>query len=264
MSTGLQFVELCPDCATRWSCALEIDGPAFEPCPVHAGEALRQAIYEQLGAAAENETVLEHSWMKLGALLVKFKAAEYWRTLGYQTFADFMLELRDKYNRGRTQLWSYLTVAEKLLPIIPAATLEEIGITKALEIKRALASGKTIPPEIIEAARKQTTTIKELRAALGAALNFSMGGQPGTWFDFNGTYLTAEEREEFRQAVKLTITLLEIAPHVPEHIQRKEIFFAWLREFIGTHAAEVYAPQAGPTESTLLLPARPDEGADES
>lgn len=23
----------CPDCAIRWSCSLEADGPEFEPCP---------------------------------------------------------------------------------------------------------------------------------------------------------------------------------------------------------------------------------------
>jgi len=25
----------CNDCAVRWSCALEMDGPKFEPCPKH-------------------------------------------------------------------------------------------------------------------------------------------------------------------------------------------------------------------------------------
>jgi hypothetical protein len=25
----------CPDCAIRWSCSLEADGPEFKPCPKH-------------------------------------------------------------------------------------------------------------------------------------------------------------------------------------------------------------------------------------
>jgi hypothetical protein len=25
----------CNDCAVRWSCSLEADGPKFEPCPIH-------------------------------------------------------------------------------------------------------------------------------------------------------------------------------------------------------------------------------------
>lgn len=28
----------CDDCAVRWSCALEADGPDFEPCPLHKVE----------------------------------------------------------------------------------------------------------------------------------------------------------------------------------------------------------------------------------
>jgi hypothetical protein len=68
--------------------------------------------------------------------------------------------------------------------------------------------------------------------------------QDGTWFDFDGCFMTPEERAEFKDTVRMTATLLELKKALPEHVQRKEIFFAWLREFRGTHETEVYGPRA--------------------
>lgn len=224
--------------------------------PVSA-ESLRAEIYTQLGAASANEIVLEQSWMRLGQLLLRFKNNEHWRKLGYPSFEQFMMELRDKYQRGKTQLWSYLTVAEKLGPILDSKTLEEIGISKALQIKRAYtkSGGKPLPPEIIEAAKLQATTIKEVRALLARAFNFEPD-EKGVWFDLDGFFVTPEEKQEFKDCVRMTIALLGIKKDVPDHIQRKEIFLTWMREFNGAHAAEVYGPQEMQnTPATLVLPA---------
>lgn len=220
-------------------------------------EILLAEIYHQLGEASANEIVLEQSWMRLGELLLKFKQGECWRPLGFTSFENFMLSLRDKYKRGKTQLWSYLTVAEKLLPSIPSDVLEEIGISKALELKRAITQngGKPIPPELIAKARLVDITIKQLRAELGKAFNFAPDDK-GTWFDLGGFFISPDERKEFVAGVKLTITLLGIKKDIPEHIQRKEIFLNWMREFAATHAPEIYGP-AEPvnTPAKLMLPA---------
>jgi|SRR6266704_162822 len=209
-----------------------------------AGQLLEQ-IYGTLNAATQHEWQLEQSWTHLGKLLLEFKNGEHWRAVGFNSFERFMMELRDKYNRGKTQLWSYLTVAETLLPTIDAATLEEIGITKALVLRRAVTqTQRPIPQEILDKAKDKATTIKELRAIVGAALHLPDMIQDGTWFDFDGCFMTPEEREEFKDTVRLTATLLELKKGLPEHVQRKEIFFAWLREFRGTHATEVYGPRA--------------------
>lgn len=205
---------------------------------------LRDAIYAELGSACETSFRLEQSWTRLGGMLATFKAKEHWRELGYQTFDDFMLELREKFNRGRTQLYSYLSVAENLLSDISAEALENIGISKALELKRAkkLLNGKTLPEEFIEAAKDPQKTNKELRALISQTIHGTVD-EKGTWFDFDGCFMTSEEREEFKEAVKVTIGVAGISKEAPEHIQRKEIFFAWLREFYGTHAAEFYGPK---------------------
>jgi hypothetical protein len=210
---------------------------------IPAGTAIIAEIYAQLQAATANELVLEQSWMRLGRLLMECKATESWRVAGFESWERFMMHLRERFKRGRTQLWSYLTVAEKLLPFYSAELLEEIGISKALELKRGIVQGggKALPQAIIDAARSQDTGIKEVRAMVAQACNLA-ADEKGSWFDFGGSFLTAEEKQEFVAAVKLTLALLSIKKDVPEHIQQKEIILSWMREFVGTHNVEVYGP----------------------
>ena len=227
---------------------------------VNVAELLRQEIYTQLGKAEVEEASLDHSWMKLGVLLAAFKAKECWRELdGYASFDEFIGELKNRYHRGRTQLYAYLSVAETLGPVIPAETLEKIGISKAMELKRAMVkSGKQLPAALVTAALEASTTIKELRGLVGEALNLTDDRTPGTWFDFDGVYFTKDEREEFKAAVILTERLLELSKDLPDHMRRKAIFTAWMQEFVGTHAAEVNGPAMTTTPAKLL----PVGGAD--
>lgn len=202
----------------------------------------RHAIYAALGTATENVVLLEASWIRLGRMLADFKTREHWRELGYTAFEQFILELRDKYNRGKTQLLMYVGVAEQLLPSISAEDLEQIGISKCAELRRALKkqNGIPLPESIIEAAKNPATKTKELRCLIGSTLNIADDREPGTWFDLQGCYFTPEERKEFVEALHVAKKHLNIAAHVPDHIQRKEIMLAFAREYFGTWAAEVY------------------------
>lgn len=226
------------------------DSPSL---PVGQAGGIIQQIYDQLNQACRDEIVLEHSWMRLGRLLAECQSAEAWRPL-FNSFDEFMLDLKQRFHRGRTQLWQYLTVARHLGPIIEADTLEEIGISKALEIKRGMKKngGKPIPQEIIEAARQQTVTAKEIRARIAQAFN-TEPDEKGTWFDLDGFFITKEEREQFVAAVHLTKVLLNLGKDVPEHVQRKAIIFAWLQEFTATHAAEINGPQQPVNTPAKLL-----------
>lgn len=217
---------------------------------------LRDTIYKELGEACGNLVKLEHGWIRLGAHLLNFQAGEHWRELGYVTFEAFMDELKVKFNRGRTQLWSYLGVAGSLLHLIPENVLEEIGISKAQELKRALKKSglKQLPTSLIEKAQKSEVTIKELRAAIGAELNVSTAPDPGAWFDLDGFYMTPEERVEWKEIVLVSRGLLNLKNDLPPHIARKEMILTWAREWFGTHAADFYGPVApkGNNEATFI------------
>jgi hypothetical protein len=226
---------------------------------VSVAAVLREEIYKQVATASTNEFALEQSWMRLGQLLATFEANECWRELGYTSFARFMMELRDRFKRGRTQLWAYFSVAKFLLPTIPAETLEAMGISKAMELKYALEkqqktnSGAVIPAEVIAAALCKQTTGKELRAMIGEAFCQKDDREPGTWYDCDGFYMTAEERKEYAACVKMTILHLGLKPEMEEHQQRKAVYMAWMQEYSGTHSAEVYGTAQPENEPPQLI-----------
>ncbi len=206
---------------------------------------LKQIIFDALDEAGDQEYALDHSWIHLGRLLVEFKKTEGWRDTGYQSFDGFMEELRKKYKRGRTQLWQYLTVAETLGETIEGPVLEEIGISKATVLKHALKKSEKskLPLDLVVAACHRSVTAKELRVLAAEMLNIELAPDKGSWFDFDGCYMTPEERKEFKECVMMTEKLLDLQKDLPDHIRRKEVIFAWVREFFGTHATEVYGPQ---------------------
>lgn len=199
-------------------------------------------IYARLGQACADETALEHGWISLGALLWRYRESKQWREDGFETWEGLMDTLSERYKRGRTQLRSYLGVAEYFLPTISEEKLESIGISSALEMRRqSKLANKPVPQEIIDTAADLTT--KELRARLAQA--FHLQEEPkGTWFDFQGAFFNQEQRNEFRQAVKVAMKVLGIKPNVPDHIARAEIMLAFAREFFGTYAVEVYGKEA--------------------
>ncbi len=215
---------------------------------------LRRRIYNVLENSTAGEFALEQSWTRLGVLLSAFKAQESWRPLGYVTFDDFITELKMKFKRGRTVLYGYLSCAEVLLPIIGAEKLEQMGISKSLELKRAVKKleGKPLPPALLDAALDATKTTKELRGTIGQALNLTPD-EKGVWFDWGGSFLSKEERDFMKEAFHVTIALLGLKSDVPEHIQRKAIFKAWAEEFYGTHSTEFYGTCSASGNSPAVL-----------
>lgn len=227
---------------------------------VSEAQQARDQIYGHLDKLVAAQVGLERGFAHLGALLCDFKAREVWRPLGFVSFDIFLGDLYTRYRLRKSQLYSYLTVAEQLLPHYSAEALEEMGISKALEIKRAVKANnnKALPDTIIAAARKGETTTRELRVLIGETMNLPDDREQGAWFDFGGTYLTKDERAEYAAACNVGILVLGIKPHVPEHIQRKEVLLAMAREFFATHAPDVYGPASAPVaEPVLILPPMP-------
>ena len=209
-------------------------------------EQLRSAIYNELEGTSAACFRLEQSWVRLGVMLSHFKAQEHWRRLGYQTFDDFMHELKERFHRGRTQLYGYMGAAEQLLSTISAEDLEKMGISKVLELKRALKKldGKPLSQDLINKALADGTTTKELRGDIAQALNLSP--EPaGTWFDMDGFFMDPDERKEFKEIWHVAEGLLGLKKETPDHIRRKEVILTCMREWYGTHAAEFYGDDKG-------------------
>lgn len=221
-----------------------------------AGQQIGKAIYNELDAILVSEQKLEHSYARLGALLVKFKQNEHWREMRdgnnqpYTGFDFFMRDLAARYHKSTSQLYAYESVAATLLPYIHADYLDAMGITKATELKRAHKSTNAAVPEaIIEQALRPDITTKELRALLFANLNMGVDDRAHmTYFDFGGAYLTKEERAEFLEFIKVGKAILQIQKGMPDWAQRKELLLWAAREFTATHAPEVYGKETPPED----------------
>lgn len=209
---------------------------------------LRDNIYTALQNVCSAEVGLEHSYVKLGVLLLSFEKQECWRSFGYNGFNAFLAELYTRFRKRQTQLYQYTRIAEKLLPHISAEVLDEIGISKAIELKRALKysskpAHEVLSAEVVDAARDSKKTIRELRALLQQANTLPPDEKlQMVWVDFGGAYMSAEQKAEYIAAVKMTLALLGVTRETPEWLQHKIVFEAWYKEFSGTHAAEVYGP----------------------
>jgi len=222
--------------------------------PWSESERVRTQIYNELEGSTLAAFKLEQSWTRLGVLLSEFKQKELWRYYSeYQTYDDFIHELGERFKRGRTILYGYVGAVEALLPIMSAENIEQIGISKCLELKRAMKqlNGKPLPEAVIVSALSGSTA-KELRADIGKALN-ATPDEKGTWFDMGGMFMTADERKEFKEAFLMTEGLLGLSNTVPDHIRRKEVINAWLQEFVGSHAAEFNGVQQPKNAAPALL-----------
>jgi len=222
---------------------------------MNVAEGLRASIYKELESTSVTCFALEQSWVRLGILLSKFKQQEHWRVLGYQTYDSFIHELKVKFKRGRTILYGYVGAVEALLPIMDAEAIEAIGISKALELKRAQKqlNGKPLPAAALAAAASKDVTASDLRAELAKATHVTEEVK-GTWFDLQGFFITADERAEFKEAFLATESLLGLSNTVPDHIRRKEVILTWMREWYGTHAADFSGVQQPENVASVLMP----------
>jgi len=112
--------------------------------------------------------------------------------------------------------------------------------------------GKPLPAGLLDAALDTAKTASELRGEIGRALNITEDPK-GTWMDLQGFFMTPEERKEFKEAFLGTEALLNIKNDLPDHIRRKEVVLAWMREWWGTHAVEVNGGQMPENAVPVLI-----------
>jgi hypothetical protein len=170
------------------------------------------AVDDLVSKLAFAEQKLEHGYAQLGFLLTEVSEKNYWRG-GYKSFSEYIAQLGDKFNLGRTSLYSYLGTVRELKEHVSESDLTEMGIGKAQELARAVkTSGAAPSPQIIQEAVKSSVSVKDVRKLLVDAKQ--VGEMPdGVWLDldFSG-YATADQKE-------LILAALRAADHTDPVIQ---------------------------------------------
>lgn len=201
---------------------------------------LRRQIELELSGAVGKEEELSRSYVRIGILLYKFRQKEYWRELDYSGFDHFISEIGARFDRGRTQLYEYVSVVEKLLPQVDARLLEEMGTSKARILRQAqkAAGGRAIPENVLNAACQSRVTANQLRTIAHEAYHVTQpDAEKGTWIDL-GFYATLDEREILKRAFRTAERTDPVIPKdIPDHLRRRESVLRWAMEYLASFEA---------------------------
>lgn len=214
----------------------------------------RAEIDELLGQIVGHELKLAKSYARLGSLLREVKTQQFWITYGYNRFTEYLEVIREKIGRERSQMYGYLSVAESLLPALTEGQLEDIGYSKAQELRRLVQQGGNINTEITDPSNQSEDTFgtikltdyaadpkvtaKQLRVKINEILHVHEDNQ-GLWLDLSGFYATPDERKEIDQFWSLGKQLLGPKDEQQEWQWKKIVFMDAVRECVSTWQGEV-------------------------
>ncbi len=197
---------------------------------------LQTEIDSLLFGIRNQELTLATSFARLGHRLHRVQVEKKWVDWGYESFGKYIDFVRERINRGRSQIYAILSCAERLLPSVSEADLDSMGISRAQELARFVKqSGRKVPEGLLLLALDNSRTIEELHAEVLKSLN-EKGETKGKWWSpFEGGYFTDDEKKEVQQAIDLARNLLDLESDSPEHVIRKEVIMSLVREFASSN-----------------------------
>src|SRR5579864_1014867 len=163
-----------------------------------SGRTICQMADREAASLRLGEINLLKGYAKFARLLVMVKFNESWREAGYNGLNSYILSASEKCGRRPQVLYSYISAAEKLLPLAGEEGMDKMGITKALEIVRAAKkSKKDIDKRLVLEAMKDGVTVDEVRAL--AHKYFELNGEmpKGKYIDVGGFYADEEQYKTF-------------------------------------------------------------------
>ena len=221
-----------------------MDNPTYlEPLNKEAASALAVDMDALLEQISLHELKLSKSYARLGGLLREVKINQYWISYGYDRFSSYLEFVRTKIGRERSQVYAFLQVAEALLPLLTEGQLEDVGISKAHELRRLVEQGGNLQAtvddvQIMDYASDPKVTAKQLRVKVNELLHLHEESQ-GLWLDLGGFYATPDERKEIELFWKLGEQLFTPLDERADHLRVHDVFMAAVRECISTWVAEV-------------------------
>ena len=188
-----------------------------------------------LDEISASEKKMHQNITKLGSLLLDIREKKYWIALGYESWGNFIKSLP----LGRTQVFQTISIAETLTPLIGAESLEEIGISKAIELRRVVnATGCRPSEELLAKAKDPNVSVEKFRELAHKAIT---GDPPptGSYMHLGGFWVTTDERKEINEAIEIAKRVDPLIPNnISESEQLKEVILRFGREFAGTYQSE--------------------------
>jgi len=188
-------------------------------------------------AAAEGQ--LEKGYAHLAFLLRDVSENRYWDG-SFKSFGEFLSQLSERYNLGKSQLYNYLSAARELNGAVTEEQLNTMGISKALALREAKNATGVIPENVLTAALDPKVTVKDIKKLLFDA-GVLVKPEDGTWIDLDfSCYVTEEEKREINDAANAARHMdPPIDEKSKEFMQRKEILLRFAREFLAEYADQI-------------------------
>lgn len=195
-----------------------------------------QQIVAMISETHDKEKQLNENYVTLGSLIYRMQAKNLWMILGYNKWSDYFQFLQDKYDSGRSQLYAYMNIAKKLLPIIPEKSLVKMGVDKAGLLRKALdTTGKAPSDNILKIALDPNITSKQFKADLFKEFKIIDSSEPGVWFDIGGFYVSPDEKQLIKDTIEKAKSIDPvISKSLPDHIQTKEAILRMCQECISS------------------------------
>lgn len=201
-------------------------------------EEVAQRVEALLDTIKNNELNRASDYAKLGLLLYKIRSEKLWIAFDHKNFGSYVDSVKQKLHVGRTQIYMYLSVVEKLLPSISKEDLTTMGVSKAIELKKVVSqTGAQPTQELIDFALNPNTTRAVLRGEVYKHLNIQTPLETGIYFEL-GCYVSQEECDEIEDALYAAERIDPVVPlDWPENSRKKEILLRLCREFLAEYAS---------------------------
>lgn len=201
-------------------------------------------VEKLIAANSTLESQLEHSYVKLGQLLLIVSQGEFYRSIEVEdedtgemvpcrSMGRYLEALAAKYNKGKRMLQYYLSTVKTLMPGVSADNLNTMGIQKARKLADITRQTDILP---------DATTVQQVIAAptvdAVAQLLFDkykltkVEAPKGTWYPMEGFYVEDNDRALLDEAFKKAARILKFSEAVPEWMRRRESLKLMAAEFL--------------------------------
>ena len=191
---------------------------------------------QQAGRLGASVTGLDSGFAYLGYLILEISEMQYWR-VRFDSFREYLKDLAPKSGRSAGQLQQYFLTVRDLSDTFTREALQSIGITKAIELRKAKDYALVLPANIVEAALDPKVTVKELKKIVSTTLRIPEEDD-GDWLDCEMEFMVSpEERDTIEDAIKAAMHTDPVTKStISKSAQMKDVMLKLCQEYLGAYS----------------------------
>jgi hypothetical protein len=195
-------------------------------------QALLNRVDSLLDSARENQEALHRNYIEIGAALLEVQKTKAW-VLRERSYDSYVMACGKRFSRGRSALYGYVSVVERLSPYVKDGQLVEMGISKSQPLAQYVKqTGKKPPESLINKALDPEVSVEQFRADI--ARETHQPENPKAKWRAIGFFCTDDEYEEIERAFALARREDEIDENLPESVVQFRTIAAMSRECISS------------------------------